>query len=434
MDIILILLLIIVNGVFAMSEMAVVSSRKARLQKLVAEQRSGAKTALKLHDEPARFLSTVQVGITSVGILSGALGEEALTQPFYRHFAQLPMLAPYAEVIARVLTVVLITYFSVVAGELVPKRLALLRPESITLAIARPMRLLSILAAPLVWLLSASSNLLLRIFGAHRPHPATVTDEEIKLLMEIGFESGVFHGGERKLVSNVLKLDEQRVGAIMTPRMEIVAVDLADDDCEVRAKIAACPHSRLVVCKDGLENVLGILHRGDLLQTMMSGAEFTIEAALRPALYVQDSMTLARLLEYFQETRADFALIVDEYGDVEGLVTLRDILAAIVGGLPSETPDLDTEIIQRDDGSWLVDGGLSMARLKSVIGMDGLFPGESAKAYNTVGGFILYRLEKMPRVADSFEYRGWRFEVVDIDGARIDKVLISRSTSDHSAR
>jgi len=425
MNISLILILIVINGIFAMSEIAVVSSRKARLQKLVTERRLGADAALKLHDEPARFLSTVQVGITSVGILSGALGEEALTEPLYQQLLQLPYLAPYAETIALVSTVVLITYFSVVVGELVPKRLALLRPESIAVVIARPMKGLAVIASPVVWLLSSSSNLLLRIMGAHRPKQASVTDEEIKLLMEIGSETGVFHASESKLVANVMRLDDQHVGSIMTPLKEMFAIDLADEDSEVRDKIATGSHSRVVICRDGLENVLGILHRGDLVKMVMSGSEINIETALRPPVYVPDSMTLSHLLEYFREVRADFALIVNEYGDLKGLVTLGDLLAAIVGDLPTAESELDPDIVQRDDGSWLVDGGLSMARLKSVVGMNCLFPSESAKAYNTIGGFILFHLERVPRVADGFEYGGWRFEVVDIDGTRIDKVLIS---------
>jgi putative hemolysin len=368
------------------------------------------------------------VGITSVGILSGALGEEALTEPLYRQLSQLPTLAPYAEVLALALTVVLITYFSVVVGELVPKRLALLRPESIAVAVARPMRGLAVIAAPLVWLLSSSSNLLLRLVGVHRPQQASITDEEIRLLMEIGSEAGVFHAGEGKLVTNVLKLDEQRVGAIMTPRTEIFYIDLAEDVGEVRNKIADSSYSRIVICRNGLENVLGILHHSDLLKTLMRGSGFNIESTLRPPRYVQNSMTLAHLLEYFRESRADFALIVDEYGDMEGLVTLSDVLSAIVGGLPTAESDLDPDVVQRDDGSWLINGGLSMARLKSVIGMNGYFPGESANAYNTISGFILFYLERVPRVADNFEYGDWRFEVVDIDGTRIDKVLISCKT------
>lgn len=422
---ILILILIVINGIFAMSEIAVVSSRKARLQKLAAERRLGADAALKLHDEPARFLSTVQVGITSVGILSGALGEEALTEPLYQQLSQFRDLAPYAETIALVLTVVLITYFSVVVGELVPKSLALLFPETIAVVIARPMRGLAVIASPVVWLLSSSSNLLLRLMGAHRPKQASVTDEEIKLLMEIGSETGVFHASESKLVANVMRLDDQRVGSIMTPLKEIFAIDLAEEDSGVRDKIANSSYSRVVICRNGMENVLGILHRGDLVKMVLSGSEINIETALRPPLYVPDSMTLTHLLEYFREVGADFALIVNEYGDLQGLVTLGDLLAAIVGDLPAAESELDPGIVRRDDGSWLVDGGLSMTRLKSVAGMNGLFPGESAKAYNTVGGFILFYLERVPRVADSFEYGGWHFEVVDIDGTRIDKVLIS---------
>lgn len=429
MDIALILVLILINGVFAMSEMSLVSSGKARLQKLADEKRAGANAALKLHDDPSRFLSTIQVGITSVGILSGALGEEALTEPLKTQFNQIPWLAPYTESLALVATVVLITYCSVVVGELVPKRLALLNPERIALFVARPMNALALLASPLVWLLASSSSLLLRIMRAHQAPQATVTNEEIKILMDMGSEAGVFHASEGHWVSNVMKLDEQRVGAIMTTRKDIFVIDLADDIQEVNGLIADCPYSRAVICRDGLDNVLGILHRSDLLKTLMNGETAEIANALRPPLYVPDSLTLPHLLEFFREKRGDFALIVNEYGDVEGLVTLSDVLKAIVGDMPTTDDDRDPEVVQRDDGSWLVDGGLSINRLKSVIGMAGQFPGESANAFNTVGGFILYVLEKLPRVADNFVYENWYFEVVDIDGTRIDKVLVARKAS-----
>ncbi|WP_442499166.1 hemolysin family protein [Methylobacter sp. sgz302048] len=424
MDIGLILILILINGVFAMSEMSVVSSRKARLQKLASERRPGANAALKLHEEPSHFLSTIQVGITSVGILSGALGEDALKTPIHEQLLKIPMLAPYAEGIALTMTVVLITYFSVVIGELFPKRLALLHSENIAVVIARPMRGLAKIASPLVWLLSSSGNLLLRIVGAHRPREASVTNEEIKLLMEMGSEAGVFHASEERLVANVLRLDELRVGAIMTPRKEIIAIDLMAPEDEIKRKIADCRCTRLVVCRDGLENVLGILHRGDLLKSMMEGV-FDIEKTVRPALYVPDSITLTHLLELFREEHADFALIVDEYGEMEGLVALSDVLTAIVGDFPTEESELEPDVVQRDDGSWLIDGGVSIAKLKSVLDMDIEFPGETDNVYNTIGGFILFHLERVPHVADSFEYDDWRFEVVDIDGTRIDKVLIS---------
>ncbi|MGZ4957624.1 MAG: hemolysin family protein [Methylomonas sp.] len=429
-DIGLIFFLIVINGIFAMSEMSLVSSGKARLQKLVDERKAGAKSALKLHQEPSRFLSTTQVGITAVAIFSGILGEDALVTPLAQKLVQFPLLALHAETVARVLTVILITYFSVVVGELVPKRLALLRPEGIAVIVARPMNALSIFASPLVWLLSSSSNLMLRLMGAHRPPQTTVTNEEIKLLMELGAESGVFHASEGTLVDNVMRLDEQRVGAIMTPRKEIFAIDLAEGESEAREKIANCSHSRAVVCRGGLENVLGILHRSDLLKTVMSGGEIEIATCLRPPMYVPDSMSLIHLLEFFRKARADFALIVNEYGETEGLVTLSDVLKAIVGDLPAVESELDPDVVQREDGSWLVSGGLSIKRLKSVIGMNAYFPGENDNAYNTVSGFILFQMEKIPRVADNFIYDRWHFEVVDIDGIRIDKVLITPKTDD----
>jgi len=408
-----------------MSEMSLISSGKARLQKLVDERKPGANSALKLHQEPTRFLSTIQVGITAVAILNGVLGEDALVTPIHQELAKIPLLATHAEIYARVLTVVLITYFSVVIGELVPKRLALLRPENIAVFVARPVNILAFIASPLVWLLSSSCGLLLTLMRANRQPQTTVTNEEIKLLMEIGSESGVFHASEGTLVANVLRLDEQRVGAIMTPRKDIYAIDITENVDEVKHKIAECPYARAVICRDGLENVLGILHRSDLLKSVMGGGEFQISKTIRPPLYVPDSMTLAHLLEFFREMRADFALIVNEYGDTEGLVTLSDVLGAIVGDLPSVDSELDPDVVQREDGSWLVDGGLSIKRMKTVIGMNAYLPGEANNAYNTIGGFILYQLEKMPRVADNFAYADWYFEVVDIDGIRIDKVLIT---------
>lgn len=311
-------------------------------------------------------------------------------------------------------------------GELVPKRLALLRPEGIARVIARPMNGLSLLANPLVWLLSASSNVLLRLIGAHKPRQITVTNEEIKILMDIGSEAGVFHVQEGQLVSNVLKLDEQRVGAIMIPRKDIYLIDLEEDEQEIKRLIAECPYAKTVICRAGIENVVGILQRSDLLKLLMNHSELNIESVVRPPLYLPDSLTLPHLLEFFREMHDSFALIVNEYGELEGLVTLSDVLKAIVGDLPSLEDDLDPDIVQREDGSWLVNGSLSISRLKSALGIAGHFPGETAIAFNTVGGFILFYLERIPQVADHFVYNGWYFEVVDIDGTRIDKVLVAR--------
>lgn len=421
----LILLLILINGVLSMSEMSVVSSTKARLQKLIAERRLGAKAALALHEKPTHFLSTVQVGITAVGILSGALGEDVLRTPFHKEILKIPMLAPHADILALILTVTIITYFSVVIGELVPKRLALQNPEGIAATIAKPMQGLALVVSPLVWLLSASSHFLLRLLRLRRTQETTVTDEEIRIMMEMGAESGVFHASESQLVNNVMKLDEMRVAAIMIPRQEIFMVDSLEDANKLRLKIEDCPYTQIVVCRAGFENVLGILHCGNLLKKMLSNPEFNIEKGLRPPLYVQESMMLTHLLSHFREARSDLALVVNEYGDIEGLVTLMDVLTAIVGELPGIFPESTFEVTQRADGSWLIDGNIPISQLKSAIGMTGQFPGESANAYHTLAGMILSYLERLPHLADSCEIEGWRFEIVDLDGSRIDKVLVS---------
>jgi len=421
----LIFLLILINGVFSMSEMSVVSSTKARLQKLISERRLGAKAALALHEKPTHFLSTVQVGITAVGILSGAFGEEVLRTPLYQELLKIPLLAPHAETLALILTVTIITYFSVVLGELVPKRLALQNPEGIAATIAKPMQGLALLVSPLVWLLSASSHFLLRLLRLHRTQETTVTDEEIRIMMEMGSESGVFHADESQLVSNVMKMDEVRIRAIMVPRQEIYMIDSLEKPDKQRSKIEQCPYNKIVVCRGGFENVLGILHCGDLLKTMLGNPEFNIEKELRPPFYVQESMRLTHLLSHFREARSDLALIVDEYGDIEGLVTVMDILTAIVGELPSVSPEYSFEVTQRSDGSWLIDGHISIAQLKSTIGMNGQFPGESSKAYHTLAGMILFNLERLPQLAEIYETDDWRFEIVDMDGTRIDKILVS---------
>ncbi|MEW5967107.1 MAG: hemolysin family protein [Pseudomonadota bacterium] len=426
MDIALLLFLILLNGVFAMSEIAVVSSRKARLQRLADDGSPGAHSALALHAEPSTFLSTIQVGITSIGILSGAIGETALADPLAAWLGQFAPLEPYASGIALTLVVFGLTYFSVVVGELVPKRLALLAPEGIASLIARPMNLLSRLTRPVVWLLSASSSLLLRVLGARAKDEPPVTDDEINVLMGQGAEAGVFHESEQEIVSNVLRLDEQRIGSIMTHRTDIYLLDLDDTEDEIRRRIAESPYARIVVCRDGIDHIVGILRTSDLLKPALAGAPLNIEAVLRTPLYVPDSVTTTQLLESFRKARMQFALIVDEYGDMEGLVTLTDVLTSIVGDLPSYDSPAEQEIVMREDGSWLVDGSASIERLKSMLEIDEDFPGETENIFNTLGGFVLHMLGRIPAVADHFEWEGWRFEVVDMDRNRVDKILVTR--------
>lgn len=420
----IIFVLILLNGVFSMSEMSVVSSTKARLQKLVSEKRLGAKAALKLHEEPTHFLSTVQVGITAVGILSGAFGEEALEEPIQHLLAQMPVLEPYANTLALIATVTLITYFSVVLGELVPKRLALQNPEGIASAIAKPMQGLSLLFSPLVWLLSASSRLLLKLLRLDRVKEETVTDEEIRIMMEMGSEAGVFHAEESQLVSNVMKLDAVRIGAVMIPRKEIYLIDTLLPWEQQRQKIIDSPYSQVVICKGGFEQILGMLNCRDLLKAVLSNPEFNLEAKLRPAVYVQETMTLTQLLKHFRETRTDIALIVDEYGDIQGLVTATDLLTAIVGELPAISADQNYEILQRTDGSWLMDGDVPIPQLKSSLGIKLQFPGEAGQDFHTLAGMLLFNFQKIPHAGDNCLIDGWKFEVMDMDSNRIDKVLV----------
>ena len=426
MEIGLILFLIAINGVFAMSEIAIVSSRKSRLQRMADSHRPGAQAALALHDDPSRFLSTIQVGITSVGILSGAVGESAFANPLAAWLAQFALVAPYAKPIALGVTVLLITYLSVVIGELVPKRLALLSPESIASIIARPMAYLSRLSSPLVWLFSTSSSTLLRVLGARRNDEPPVTDDEIKELMEQGAEAGVFHESEQEIVSNVLRLDELRVGAIMTPRKQVYAIDLNAPPDEIERAIADSPFARMVVYRDEFEHIVGVLSRGELLKAALAGNKPDLSAAIRNPLYVPDTVTCTHLLENFRKARTEFAIIVDEFGEMQGVVTLNDVLTAIVGDLPSDELELDPEVVAREDGSWLVDGGASIERLKNLLQLDGDLPGEDEHAFHTVGGLIMHQLECIPRVADYIVLQDWRLEVVDMDKTRVDKVWISR--------
>ncbi len=426
MDLLLLFLLIVFNGVLAMSEIAVISSRRSRLQKLADDGSPGAKSALMLNSEPTAFLSTIQVGITTVGILSGAIGESALADPLGVWLSQFALFAPYARPISFTLVVVALTYFSVVVGELVPKRLGLLAPESIAALIATPMNVLSRIAGPLVWLFSRSSTVLLQLVGAHPREDQSLTNDEINVLMEQGAEAGVFHESEQAIVSNVLRLDEQRIGAIMTHRNDIFVLDLDAPEEEIRARVAESPYTRIVVCRDGLEHIVGILRTADLLKVVLAGERLDVQPLLHPPLYVPEGVTTTHLLESFRKARQQCALIVDEYGELQGLVTLTDVMTAIVGELPSSDSAEEQDIVKRTDGSWLIDGSVAIERLKSVCDIEDDLPGEDENAFNTLGGLVMYVLGRIPLVTDRFEVAGCRFEVVDMDKNRVDKVLLAK--------
>ncbi|WP_028317496.1 hemolysin family protein [Desulfobulbus elongatus] len=425
MDILLLIVLVVLNGVFAMAEIAIISARDVRLRKLADEGRRGARAALALKNNPTVFLSTIQVGITMVGILSGAIGENALVSPIATALSAVPLFQPYAQAVALGLVVVALTYFSVVLGELVPKNLGLLRPEQTAAMIAPPMKMLSRAVKPLVYFFSVSSDALLRVLGAGKREEASVTNEEIKILMEQGANAGTFHESERLLVANVLHLDEQPVAAIMTHRQDIQMLDLTKPEAEIRQFLATTPFSQVVVCRGGLDEVAGMLRTADLLSAALACKPLAIEDQLRPPLYVPEYVTTTQLLEQFRRMRRPCALIVDEYGDIQGLVTLTDVLTAIVGAVPSAKRE-EEEFVRREDGSWLIDGGVPIEQVKTVLKIAQELTGEKNNTYHTLAGFVLHVLGRIPREADRFEEHGYRFEVVDMDNNRIDKILATR--------
>jgi len=422
----LILFLILLNGVFAMSEMAIVSARKVRLQQMGETGNKGASKALELAEQPTRFLSTIQVGITSIGILSGALGEDAIAKPLLPYLQRIPQLTPYAEELALAVTVVVITYLSLIVGELVPKRLALNFPERIASVISRPMYGLSLLALPAVRLLTLSTEVALWLLRIKEKQEPSITEEEIKILLQQGTEEGVFEESEQQFMENILRLDDRKVGSIMSPRKDIVWLDLRLPFEENRRRILEHSHWVLPLCNDGLENVVGFLKTKDLLDRVLLGDQPDLRTVAVEAIFVPESLSLMELLEEFRKSHLDTALVVDEYGEIDGLVALGDVLQAIVGDMPVGRRKDKPGIVQREDGTWLVDGMLSVDLLKDQFDLREL-PGEADSPFHTVGGFVMYYLGRVPKLTDSFEFAGLRLEVVDMDGNRVDKVLIAKA-------
>lgn len=425
-DLLLVLVLVLLNGLFAMSEIAIVSSRRARLVQMADAGSSGAQRALQLSSEPTRFLSSVQIGITSIGILNGAIGEAAVVTRLNAFFLQVPSLAPYAHVLAMGTMVVGLTYVSLILGELVPKRLALTHPERIASIIARPMQVLSTAARPLVLLLSVSTETILRVLRVRQVKTPAVTVEEIKVLVEQGAEEGVFEPTEQELVTNVLNLDQRHVGSVLTPRSTVDYLDVRDSVETNREKLRGAQHNVLPLCDGGLDHVLGFVRATRVLEQVMGSSALDLPSLAEPALYVPETMSLMKLLEKFKRTHLPLALVVDEFGDVEGLVSLTDVTEAIVGDLPSE-PGEEPLIVRRDDGSWLMDGSLDIDTVLRTLDDDSLLTDEDRQHYHTLGGLAMLALDRVPRTGDIFERGPFRFEIVDMDGNRVDRLLVGRT-------
>jgi len=430
-EILFLLGLILLNGAFAMSEIALVASRKARLQALVADGDSGAAVALALNEHPTRVLSTVQVGITSIGILSGIVGEAAFAAPLAEWFIGWGLEKDGAHIAATGLVVVLLTYVSIVLGELVPKRIGQISPENIARRVARPIRLLSAMAAPFVRLLSSSTDFILRFIGTRQSDASAVTEEEIHALIQEGSESGVIDEQERAMVRNVFRLDDRQIASLMTPRSDIVYLDLEDPREENLRKVLESERSRFPVCRGGLHDIVGIANARLLLHQTIRGEAADIATALEPPVYVPESLTGMELLENFRSSTGHLALVIDEYGEVQGLVTLQDLFEAIAGEFKTPRSE-DAWAVQRADGSWLLDGLIPIPELKDRLGFSAA-PEEELGRYNTLSGMMMLLLGRVPSVADTVDWQGWRFEIVDMDKHRIDKVLAS-AISEQSAR
>jgi putative hemolysin len=424
-DILIILLLIFLNGVFSMSEIAIISARKARLLQMVEEGDKKAGVALDLANAPNMLLSTVQIGITLVGVLSGAFGGATLAGEFAEFFNRFSFIYPHGESVSLGVIVLCITYLSLVIGELVPKRIALNHPERIASRAANPMRILAGIAAPAVHLLSASTEMVLKVLRFKLSEEPPVTEEEIKILIEQGTLAGVFEAAEQDMMSRVLRLGDRRVGALMTPRKKIIWLDVNESVERNRRKMIKSIRSRFPVCQGRLSNLLGVVHVKDLLTRCLSGRALDIRSGLQQPLFVLESSHVLRVMELFKESGIQMALVVDEYGTIEGLVTLTDILECIIGDIPSLDDTGQPSIVERDDGSWLVDGMIAVDELREFLNV-GRFPDENTGDYETFGGFVMNVLKRIPRAGDHFECCGYRFEVVDMDGHRVDKVLVQK--------
>lgn len=418
----IVLLLILVNGFFAMAEIALVSARPARLQPLVADGKAGAEAALELKADPSRLLASVQIGITVIAVLLGSLGEATLGEHLQDYLAiQGGFWTAYAHAVSMAVVVAGLSYVTLILGELVPKRIAMSHPERIAAAVAVFMRWLARIAAPIEWLLSSTTDLLLR-FVPLRGEAAPVTDEEIGFLLREGAAAGHIPLGETTIVEMALRLGDRRIGALMTPRTQIEFLDLDDPEDAIKQRIRESSFSRFPVLQGGTHQLAGIVQVKDLFDAGLAGQPFNLRAVMRSPLFLPNTVTVLRGLEMFKTSGEPMALVVDEYGDLEGLVTLTDILEALVGDIPG-SGEADPRVVRREDGTWLVDGMVGLDEVKQALGA-GHLPGEDAE-FHTLGGYLMARLNRVPLVGDRIAGGDWRFEIVEMDGRRVDRVLIT---------
>lgn len=423
MEILILAGLILLNGLFSMAEIALVSARKSRLEVQANKGDKKAAEALKLANKPETFLSTVQMGITVIGILTGIYSGETITDNFASWLAQWPAIEPYSYGLATAIVVIIVTYFTIIFGELVPKRLGLSRPELIAKNAATPMRLFSLITHPFIWLLSKSSNIIVQIFGL-KPKDTQVTEEEIKAIISEGTEQGTIEETEQEIIERVFHLSDRNITSLMTHRSDIIWFSLDDTEETIKEKIMSEPHSVYPICDDTIDNIKGVVAIKDMY---VSPDNVAFKELMRPALFVPENNTAFQVMEKFKESKLHSCFIVDEYGTILGMITLNDILEAIIGDMPQ--PDLsDYEITEREDGSYLVDAQIPfynfLTRFEKAEWMN-----EGEQEFDTLAGFILHRLERIPHTGDKFDWKGFSFEILDMDGHRIDKVMVKISKS-----
>ena len=421
MEILILAGLILLNGLFSMAEIALVSARKSRLEVQANRGDKKADEALKLANKPETFLSTVQMGMTVIGILLGIYSGEKITDDFAAFLSQWPSLAPYSYGIATAIVVIIVTYFTIIFGELVPKRLGLSRPEAIAKASARPMRILSLITHPFIWLLSNSSNIIVKIFGL-KPKDNQVTEEEIKAIISEGTEQGTIEETEQDIIERVFHLSDRNITSLMTHRSDIIWFGLDDTEETIKEKIMSEPHSVYPICDSTIDVIKGVVAIKDMY---VSPDNVQLRNLMRPALFVPENNTAFQVMEKFKESKLHSCFIVDEYGSILGMITLNDILEAIIGDMPQ--PDLsDYEITEREDGTFLVDAQIPfydfLTHFEKAEWMN-----EGEQEFDTLAGFILHRLQRIPRPSEKLEWKGFSIEILDMDGHRIDKVLVTIS-------
>ena len=423
MDILLLAALILLNGLFAMSEISLVTARKSRMQRHIDEGDKGAAAAVELGQNPNRFLSTIQIGITLIGVLNGIVGEAALAEPLSRQLELLGVPADYCGYVATGIVVLVITYFTIVVGELVPKRIGQTHPELLARLVARPIEWMALVAKPFVWLLTVSTQLILRLLGVKESGVLTVTEEEIHAVIAEGTSAGIIETQEHAMVRNVFRLDDRPIASLMVPRNDVACLEASAPFEKNLAVVAAAGHSIFPVVEDGLDNLLGVVDVRRWLSSALAGESRALSELVQPAAFVPESLTGMELLERFRGSSMRMVFVVSEYGEIEGIVTLHDLIEAITGEFSPHDPE-DLQAVQREDGSWLLDGQIPLPELKDLLELDAV-PEEERGRYHTLSGMMLLLLGRIPREADTVSWEDWRFEIVDMDGKRIDKVLAS---------